>query len=73
MSERQRLRELLRVVMATAATEIDCDELLVRVGTLLDASRSGAPVPPGLLPVLQHLEVCAACKQEYDALLESED
>lgn len=71
MDEQGRLRELLRVVAATAETEIDCDELLSRVAALLDARRAGADVPPELMPVLQHLAVCPECKQEFDALLEA--
>jgi hypothetical protein len=71
--ERQRLRELLRVVMATAPTEIDCDQLLARVGALLEAVEAGAGMPPDLLMALQHLEVCAECKEEFDALLETHE
>lgn len=71
--ERQRYRELLRVVLATAPTEIDCDQLLVRVGALLEALRGGAAVPPDLLPALQHLQVCPECREEFDALLEAHE
>ena len=73
MDERRRLRELLRVVMATAENEIDCDELLSRVAALLDARRAGAEVPTELMPALQHLAVCPECKQEFDALLEAHE
>jgi len=64
---RDELRELLRLVAATAPRELDCDEFLARVGSLLEAWRGG--VPDELRDVAQHLEVCPECLEEFEALL----
>jgi hypothetical protein len=63
------MKELLRVVMATAPEEIDCDEFLARVGAYLEAIEPDGKIPPDLWAVSQHLEVCPECKEELDALL----
>jgi len=67
--ERRQLTELLRIVRATAPDEIDCDALLDRVATYLEALGPDGEIPPDLQAVAQHLEVCSECKEEFDALL----
>lgn len=67
--KREHLLEFLRVVMATAPEEIDCDELLDRVGAYLEAMGSDQPLPADLQAVSQHLEVCGECREEFDALV----
>jgi hypothetical protein len=69
MKKPQQMKELLRVVMATAPEEIDCDEFLAGVGAYLEAIGPDGKVPADLRAVLQHLEVCPECKEEFDALL----
>jgi hypothetical protein len=66
---RENLLELLRVVLATAPEEIDCEEFLDRVGSFLEALGPDGRVPADLRAVSQHLEVCPECKEEFDALL----
>ncbi len=63
------LRELLRIVAATKPQEINCEELLARVGTYLESSEQGCELSPELEEVAQHLEVCPECREEYEALL----
>ena len=63
------LRELLRVVAATAPEEIDCDEFLARVGAYLEAAPRCATLPPAFNTVSQHLEICPECHEEFEALL----
>lgn len=65
----ERMRELLRLVMATEPVEVDCDGFLAHVGAFLESREQGAEVPPELRAVAQHLEVCAECKEEFEALL----
>jgi hypothetical protein len=67
--KRRHLTELLRIVMATAPDEIDCDAFLDRVATYLEALGPDGEIPPDLQVVSQHLEVCSECKEEFDALL----
>lgn len=66
---RQQMRELLRVVLATEPSEIDCDEFLVHVGAYLEALGPDDQPPAELRAVSQHLAVCAECREEFDALV----
>jgi hypothetical protein len=69
--ERDALVRLVNAIAATAEVELDCDEWLARVGALLEVKLRGEAVPENLLPVMQHIEVCATCAEEFRALLES--
>lgn len=66
-----KLARLLKSIAATRPEEIDCDEWLARVGRLVELMRQNAPVPEDLAPVLQHIEVCPECREEFDLLLEA--
>lgn len=66
---KEQLKELLRIVLATEPTEIDCDEFLARVGACLEAIGPDERIPDDFRVVSQHLEVCPECKEEFDALL----
>ena len=63
------LRELLGSVLATEATEIDCEVFLNRVGCYLESSDHDRSITPELVAVAQHLSVCPECKQEFEALV----
>jgi len=67
---REQLRNLLALVSATTPDEIDCEEFLVQAAEYLETLQAGEPVPDELRAAAQHLEVCPACKEEFDALLE---
>jgi hypothetical protein len=69
-TDRQKLRELLDVVLATAPEEIDCDEFLARVSTCLEALGPGDEIPGQFDAVAQHLTICGECREEYQTLLE---
>ena len=68
--EKQKLVELLRVVLATAPDEIDCDRFLERVAAFLHEVGPDGEIPSDLRAVSQHLEVCPECKEEFDALID---
>ena len=63
------LEALLRLIDGTAAREIDCDELLARVGGYLEVVARGDEPPAGFADVVQHLRQCRECSEEVDALL----
>ncbi|TFH20363.1 MAG: hypothetical protein E4H03_12355 [Myxococcales bacterium] len=65
----EQMRELLRLVEATNAAEIDCEEFLARVGAVLESLEPGENIPPEFRAVAQHLQVCGECKEEFDALM----
>ncbi len=63
------LKALLRLVDATRGREIDCDELLDRIGGYVEKF-SGSVRPPGFDDIVQHLQQCPECSEEVEALLE---
>jgi hypothetical protein len=67
-----KIRELLQQVIATEPTEIDCEELLARVGAYVESATSERELSVELRVVAQHLEVCPECKEEIEALLRAE-
>lgn len=62
------LRKLLELVDITQDDEIDCDELLARVGGYLERLGPDGTPPPGYEDVVQHLRVCPECFEEFEAL-----
>ncbi|MEZ6196923.1 MAG: hypothetical protein R3F20_14535 [Planctomycetota bacterium] len=63
------LAELLRLIDATAPEEIDCDEFLARVGTLVEARRAAGRLLESAATLWQHLMVCPECREEFETLL----
>ena len=66
---RRKLLELLQIVSSTEPDELDCDEVLHRVGALLESLEAGTEPPRELAAVAQHLEVCGECREEFEALM----
>ena len=62
------LAELLRLVGLTREREINCEQCLALVAEFVDQELAGKSVHEGLQAVRQHLEVCAECCEEYEAL-----
>ena len=69
---RSELRALLDLVNLTNEGELDCDEFLSRVAGYLErlfADRgTGEGAREDDRELLQHLEVCPECREEFDAL-----
>ena len=66
---REQLAALARQLAATAPEEINCDTVLDRVAAYLEATADDADIPAELTIVGQHLEVCPACLEEFQALV----
>ncbi len=66
---REQLAALARQLASTAPEEIDCEAVLDRVATFLQARQSDEALPPELDASGQHLEVCPSCLEEFHALL----
>lgn len=67
----EELKTLLRLVDVTEAEEIDCDELLERLGSYVEGLGEDGTPPPGAEDVVQHLRVCPECLEEVQALYEA--
>lgn len=66
------LADLARLASATAAEEIDCGEMLNRVGVYLKALTERSALTEQLQQVAQHLKVCPECHEELVALIKAE-
>ncbi len=66
---REQLAALARQLASTAPEEIDCEAVLDRVATYLEARQSDVGIPPELHAVRRHLEVCPSCLEEFQALV----
>jgi hypothetical protein len=60
---RQAIASLMELAGRTAAVERDCQELLAGLAGVADAM-----TPPEREMVPQHLAICAACREELEAL-----
>ncbi len=68
---REQMKELLRLVSATRSEEFDCDQFLSNVGAFLECTGKRGDLPPELEAVRQHLEVCPACQEEFELLVQA--
>lgn len=63
------LKQLLKMISNTREDEIDCDDVLNIVDVYAEAVARGED-PSEMLPLVKHhLELCAPCLEEYEALL----
>jgi hypothetical protein len=63
------LKQLLKMISNTREDEIDCDDVLNIVDVYAEAVARGED-PSEMLPLVKHhLEMCAPCLEEYEALL----
>ena len=63
-----RLEKWLKNIYDTQDEEISCSECFDRVAQYVDVEISGADAAAKMPEVLQHLEQCSACREEYEAL-----
>ena len=63
------MNALMTMTLATADVEIDCDECLAQVAHFAESELSGKTPAEAKTLVKQHLEICADCREEYEALL----
>ena len=61
--------KLLRVVAETHETEIGCDECFERLDSFAETEISGAEASVAMPLVGDHLDKCADCRSNFEALL----
>ncbi len=66
----EQLLELVAALAATAASEIDCDQLAERIAPFVESLEDGRTrlCSDEARAVEQHLAVCVECREEVDAL-----
>ncbi len=68
----EHLADLARLLNDTEEQEIDCAEMLNRVGPYLEALSKRHTPDADLRTVAQHLKICPECREEFDLLLRAE-
>ena len=61
--------KLVRVVAETREAEIGCDECFERLDSFAETELSGVEASAAMPLVGDHLEKCADCRSEFEALL----
>ncbi|MPZ21416.1 MAG: hypothetical protein GEV06_26510 [Luteitalea sp.] len=62
-------RDLCEALLATRDVEIGCDDCLMQVASYCETELAGKEIPEALRLVREHLEICAECREECQALL----
>ncbi|MHC5109069.1 MAG: hypothetical protein ACYTHJ_04230 [Planctomycetota bacterium] len=68
----EQLEDLARIATATTDQELDCAEMVSHVGAYLGALTNCAEIDAHLQQVVQHLDICTECKEEFVTLLLAE-
>ena len=66
---KDQITNLLGMVHSAEADELDCDGCFGQIAEFADLHLSGQEIPAALRVVETHLQQCACCKDEYNALL----
>ena len=69
MLKRGDVVKLVRAVAETREAEIGCDECFERLDSFADTELSGAEARAAMPLVGDHLDKCAGCRSEFEALL----
>ena len=67
---REQIDKLLGLIEATQDDRLDCDGCMDHIAEFADLQLANRSVPEALAAVQHHLESCACCADEYQALLD---
>lgn len=67
----QSIRKMMRQVFATREQEIGCEECFEQVDRFAELVLDGKPAAEAMPLVQDHLQKCADCREEFEALLEA--
>ncbi len=64
-----RMRKLIEQIALTQERELDCGEVFAVLDQYTEAIIAGGDVQEQFALVMQHLQLCPDCLEEYEALL----
>ena len=67
---REQIEKLLGLVGSAGDDQLDCDGCLSHIAEFADMQLADRPLSEALQAVQLHLESCACCADEYQALLD---
>lgn len=65
------LQRLLQAVKQTRPDEISCDECFEKLDQFAEQVLAGKPAAEAMPLVKDHLDRCAPCQEEFEALLDA--
>jgi hypothetical protein len=63
------LQKMVRVVLTTRPDEIGCDECFEKLDRFVESVLAGKDAAEAMPLVQDHLDRCACCREEFEALL----
>jgi cation transport regulator ChaC len=63
-------KSLLAFVASSKSDEMDCDSCFDHMADFVEKELAGEEIPAALQKVQRHLDQCACCDDEHNALLE---
>jgi type I site-specific restriction-modification system R (restriction) subunit len=63
------IKKLLEQIIITRQREINCNEFLQTMGEFAERDLAGLPITDLLKQAEHHLQMCAECREEYEALI----
>ena len=64
------LKKMVQMVAGTKAEEIGCDECFEQVDRFVELKLQGLNAAEAMPLVQDHLDRCAGCREEFEALLD---
>jgi len=68
-TEPEKLRNLMRSIFMTHRDEIGCDTCFDQMDLFAELTLTGKDVVSAMPHVYRHLQMCKACREEFEALL----
>ncbi len=68
-TEPEKLRNLMRSIFMTHRDEIGCDTCFDQMDLFAEITLAGKDVASAMPHVYRHLQMCKACREEFEALL----
>lgn len=67
----ENIRNMMNAVKATREVELDCDHCYHELDKFIELKISGKKASEAMPLVQEHLDICPACQEEYEVLLEA--
>ena len=67
---KEQIRSLLGMISRTEQDSVECDACFDHLAEFAETELAGQEIPGALRAIENHLEQCACCRDEYQALIE---
>ena len=64
----EQIQAILRMLALTKDVEASCDDCQRQLAEFAETTLAGKSIPEGLRYIDEHLQLCAECREEFEAL-----